>query len=312
MTKIAILIPCYNEELTIKKVVTDFQKELPNAEIYVYNNNSQDKTLAIAKKLGVHVCNEYNQGKGNVIRRMFREINAEVYVMVDADDTYPANMVHELIKPVIDGTADMVVGDRLSNGTYKSHNKRKFHNFGNKLVKCTINSIFHTELNDIMSGYRAFNNVFVKIFPVLSSGFEVETEMTMHALDKRFIIKEIPIDYQDRPKGSSSKLNTFKDGMKVIKTIIKMNKDYKPYSFFTKVALIIFLCGIIVGIPVLYEYINYRYVYKVPSAVLAMGLIILSLIVFQCGVILDTIVKQHKEDFEYRLIDYEKDNKKNK
>ncbi len=311
MVKIAVLIPCYNEELTIKKVIKDFQKELPEAEIYVYNNNSTDKSLDVIKRLNIHLKNEYNQGKGNVIRRMFREIEADVYVMVDADDTYPAKAVNNLIKPIIDGKADMVVGDRLSNGTYKSNNKRRFHNFGNILVRRTINKIFYTHLNDIMSGYRAFSRLFVKNYPVLSSGFEVETEMTIHALDKRLVIKEIPINYKDRPIGSYSKLNTIRDGFGVIKTIIRMNKDYQPYRFFTRLSLIIMLLGIIVGIPVFYEYIEYRYVYKVPSAVLAMGLIILSIITFQCGVILSTIVKQHKEEFEYRLIDYEIKNKKN-
>lgn len=304
--KIAILIPCYNEELTIKKVIEDFKRELPQAEIYVYNNNSKDKTYEIAKECGVIVKNEYNQGKGNVIRRMFREIDADIYIMVDADDTYPAESVHDLIKPIIDKTADMVVGDRLSNGTYKKENKRKFHNFGNNLVKRAINAIFKANLNDIMSGYRAFNKIIVKNIPILSSKFEVETEMTLHALDKKFIIKEVPIEYRDRPKGSVSKLNTVKDGFKVIKTIIKMCKDFKPRSFFWFIGFIIMLIGFAIGMPVIMEFIKNRYILKIPSAILATGFEILAIIIFQCGVILDTIVKQHRENYELRLIEYER------
>lgn len=303
--KIAVLIPCYNEEVTIKKVIEDFKKELPEADIYVYNNNSKDKTYEIASKCDAIVRNEYNQGKGNVVRRMFREIDADIYVMVDADDTYPAEFVHKLIEPIRNKTADMVVGDRLSNGTYKKENKRMFHNFGNNLVKKAINTIFKSNLNDIMSGYRAFNKMFVKNIPVLSSKFEIETEMTLHALDKKFIVKEIPIEYRDRPEGSVSKLNTVNDGMKVIKTIIKMYKDFKPRKFFWCIGSIIILLGIIIGIPVILEFVKYRYIFKIPSAILATGLEILAMIILQCGVILDTIVKQHREDYELNLINYE-------
>ncbi len=303
--KIAVLIPCYNEEVTIKKVIEDFKKELPEADIYVYNNNSKDKTYEIASKCDAIVRNEYNQGKGNVVRRMFREIDADIYVMVDADDTYPAEFVHKLIEPIRNKTADMVVGDRLSNGTYKKENKRMFHNFGNNLVKKAINTIFKSNLNDIMSGYRAFNKMFVKNIPVLSSKFEIETEMTLHALDKKFIVKEIPIEYRDRPEGSVSKLNTVNDGMKVIKTIIKMYKDFKPRKFFWCIGSIIMLLGIIIGIPVILEFVKYRYIFKIPSAILATGLEILAMIILQCGVILDTIVKQHREDYELNLINYE-------
>lgn len=303
--KIAVLIPCYNEEVTIKKVIEDFKKELPEADIYVYNNNSKDKTYEIASKCDAIVRNEYNQGKGNVVRRMFREIDADIYVMVDADDTYPAEFVHKLIEPIRNKTADMVVGDRLSNGTYKKENKRMFHNFGNNLVKKAINTIFKSNLNDIMSGYRAFNKMFVKNIPVLSSKFEIETEMTLHALDKKFIVKEIPIEYRDRPEGSVSKLNTINDGMKVIKTIIKMYKDFKPRKFFWCIGSIIMLLGIIIGIPVILEFVKYRYIFKIPSAILATGLEILAMIILQCGVILDTIVKQHREDYELNLINYE-------
>ena len=285
MKKIAILIPCYNEEITVAKVITDFKKELPDALIYVYNNNSTDNTLQIAYENGAIVKNEYRQGKGNVVRNMFRDIDADVYVLVDGDNTYPANMVHQLIKPILMETADMVVGDRISNGTYKKQNKRLFHDFGNGMVKYTINRLFKTNLKDVMSGYRAFSRTFVKNIPILSKGFEVETEMTLHALDKRFIIKEIPIEYKDRPNKSKSKLNTFTDGYKVIKTIIKMLKDYKPLKFFLSIAIIFFVLGLIIGIPVIYEYILTRYITKVPSAVLSTGLMIFSVIIAQCGVI---------------------------
>lgn len=304
MKKIAILIPCYNEEITVAKVITDFKKELPDALIYVYNNNSTDNTLQIAYENGAIVKNEYRQGKGNVVRNMFRDIDADVYVLVDGDNTYPANMVHQLIKPILMETADMVVGDRISNGTYKKQNKRLFHDFGNGMVKYTINRLFKTNLKDVMSGYRAFSRAFVKNIPILSKGFEVETEMTLHALDKRFIIKEIPIEYKDRPNKSKSKLNTFTDGYKVIKTIIKMLKDYKPLKFFLSIAIIFFVLGLIIGIPVIYEYILTRYITKVPSAVLSTGLMIFSVIIAQCGVILDTVVKDDKEKYEIELNKY--------
>lgn len=304
MKKIAILVPCYNEEITIAKVIMDFKKELPDALIYVYNNNSTDNTLQIAYENGAIVKNEYRQGKGNVVRSMFRDIDADVYVLVDGDNTYPADMVHQLIKPILMETADMVVGDRISNGTYKKQNKRLFHDFGNGMVKYTINRLFKTNLKDVMSGYRAFSRTFVKNIPILSKGFEVETEMTLHALDKRFIIKEIPIEYKDRPNKSKSKLNTFTDGYKVIKTIIKMLKDYKPLKFFLSIAIIFFILGLIIGIPVIYEYILTRYITKVPSAVLSTGLMIFSVIIAQCGVILDTVVKDDKEKYEIELNKY--------
>ena len=220
MEKIAVLIPCYNEELTIEKVIKDFRKELPDADIYVYDNNSKDKTAEIAVANGAIVKHEYRQGKGNVVRTMFREIEADIYVMVDGDDTYPAEFVHKLIEPIRTGEADMTIGDRLSNGTYQEENKRHFHEFGNNLVKKSINVLFRTKLKDIMTGYRVFNRAFVKNMPILSKGFEIETEMTLYALDKRFIIKEIPITYRDRPHGSSSKINTVWDGYKVIKKIL--------------------------------------------------------------------------------------------
>ena len=303
--KIAVLIPCYNEEQSIEKVVKDFKKELPEAEIYVYDNNSKDKTAEIAKKAGAIVKHEYNQGKGNVVRSQFRDVDADIYVMVDGDDTYPAEFVHKLIEPVRNGQADMAIGDRLSNGTYQKENKRPFHEFGNNLVRKAINVLFNTDLKDIMTGYRVFNKRFVKNMPVLSPKFEIETEMSLYALDKRYIIKEIPIVYRDRPEGSSSKLNTVSDGIKVVKTIIRMFKDYKPFRFFGIIALIFLILGLIVGIPVLVEFFKTSYITKVPSAILATGFVSLAAITFQCGIILDTITRQHRENYELQLLRYE-------
>ena len=299
--KTAVLIPCYNEELTIEKVIKDFKKELPDADIYVYDNNSKDNTAQIAKANGAIVKHEYRQGKGNVVRSMFRDIDADIYVMVDGDDTYPAEEVHKLIKPVQEGIADMAIGDRLTNGTYQKENKRHFHEFGNNLVRKSINVLFNTKLKDIMTGYRVFNKVFVKNMPVMSPKFEIETEMSLHALDKKFIIEEIPIVYRDRPEGSVSKLNTVSDGMKVIKTIIKMFKDFKPRQFFWVIALIFVLIGLIVGIPVIVEFAKTGYITKVPSAILATGIMTIALIIGQCGVILDTVVKQNRENYELQL-----------
>ncbi len=296
--KIAVLIPCYNEELTIEKVVKDFKKELPNADIYVYNNNSKDKTAKIAKKAGAIVVNEYKQGKGNVIRSMFRDIEADIYVMVDGDNTYPANQVHGLIEEVRSGRADMAIGDRLSNGTYTQENKRHFHDFGNNLVKFSINFLFRTKLRDIMTGYRVFNRDYVKNFPILSKGFEIETEMTIHALDRNYSIVEVPIDYRDRPKGSTSKLNTFRDGFKVLFTIFKMFKNYKPMAFFLIIAFILFVISLGIGIPVIVEYVKTGLVLKFPSAILAVGVMICAILSFAIGVILDTVVRQHKELLE--------------
>lgn len=305
MEKIAVLIPCYNEELTIEKVIKDFKKELPDAEIYVYNNNSKDKTKEIALKNGAIVVDEYRQGKGNVVRSQFRDIDADIYVMVDGDDTYPAEFVHELIKPVKNGEADMAIGDRLSNGTYQKENKRHFHEFGNNLVRKSINVLFNTNLKDIMTGYRVFNKRFVKNMPVLSPKFEIETEMSLYALDKKYIIKEIPIIYRDRPEGSSSKLNTVSDGIKVVKTIVRMFKDYKPLRFFGIISLILFCLGLLIGIPVIVEFIKTSYITKVPSAILATGIMSLAAISLQCGIILDTITRQHRENYELNVLRYE-------
>ena len=304
MSKIAVLVPCYNEELTIEKVVKDFKKELPEADIYVYDNNSKDKTAEIAKKAGAIVRKENRQGKGNAVRTMFKDIDADLYVMVDGDDTYPAEFVHELIKPVEDGEADMCIGDRLTQGNYQKEVKKHFHNFGNNLVRTTINVLFKTKLKDIMTGYRVFTKEFVKNFPVMSPGFELETEMTLFALDKKFRIKEIPIVFRERPEGSESKISTVKDGIKVVGTIIKMFKNYKPLKFFNIFAFIFFVLSLCAGIPVIVEFVQTHFVSKVPSAVLATGLMMLAVVSEQCGIILQTIVKQNKEQYELNLLRY--------
>ena len=304
MEKIAVLIPCYNEELTIEKVVKDFKRELPEADIYVYDNNSKDKTVEIAKNAGAIVRHENRQGKGNVVRTMFREIDADIYVMVDGDDTYPAEFVHQLIEPVANGECDMAIGDRLSNGTYQKEIKKNFHEFGNNIVRWSINLLFNNKLKDIMTGYRVFSRMFVKNMPVMSPNFELETEMTLFALDKRYRIKEIPIVFRERPEGSESKINTFSDGIKVLKTIVKMFKDHKPLRFFSIIFAILVILGLLVGIPVIVEYCKTGYITKMPSAILATGLITLAVIFEQCGIILQTIVKQHREDYELQLLRY--------
>lgn len=245
-----------------------------------------------------------DNGKGNVVRTMFREIDADIYVMVDGDDTYPAEEVHKLIEPVVNGEADMAIGDRLTNGTYQKENKRHFHEFGNNLVKKSINVAFHTKLKDIMTGYRVFNKFFVKNMPVLSPKFEIETEMSLHALDKKFIIKEIPIVYRDRPEGSSSKLNTVSDGIKVCKTIIKMYKDFKPFFFYGLLALILAVVGLAIGVPVIVEFVKTHYITKIPSAVLATGIMLFAFIMFQSALVLDTVVKQNREKYEIDLLRY--------
>ncbi len=302
--KIAVLIPCYNEELTIGKVIKDFKNVLPESEIYVYDNNSKDETSKIARENGAIVVKEIRQGKGNVVRSMFRNIEADYYLMVDGDDTYPSEFAKELLGPVIAGEADMTIGDRLSNGTYRSENKRAFHNFGNNLVKGLIGKLFKNDINDIMTGYRAFNRYFVKTMPVLSGGFEIETEMSIHALDKKFLLKEIPIDYRDRPEGSDSKLNTYKDGIKVLKTIVSLFKDYKPLPFFLIIALISFVIGLLVGSPVIYEFVETHYITKLPSAILALGFILISISFLTNGFILDTLVKQNKQNYELFLNEF--------
>ena len=288
MNKIAVLIPCYNEELTISKVVSDFKKELPEADIYVYNNNSKDNTVAEAKKAGAIVRNEYKQGKGNVVRSMFQDIDADVYVMVDGDDTYPADEARKLIEPIIKENIDMVIGDRLSS-TYYTENKRPFHNFGNNLVRNLVNYLFKSNVRDIMTGYRAFSKKFVKSMPVMSDGFQIETEMTVFSLVNHMNIKEVTITYRDRPEGSVSKLNTYKDGMKVLLTLFNLFKDNRPFLFFTFISLVFFIAGIVIGLPVITEFVKTAYITKVPSAVLAAALMINSFLFISVGIILDAI-----------------------
>lgn len=304
MSKIAVLIPCYNEELTVEKVVNDFKNNLPEADIYVYDNNSKDKTAQLALKAGAILKHEYRQGKGNVVRSMFRDIDADVYVLVDGDDTYPADEVKKLIKPVEEGRADMVVGDRLSNGTYFKENKRGFHNLGNNLVRWLINSLFNSNIHDIMTGYRAYSKRFVKCMPVMSDGFQIETEMTVFALVYRMNIVEVPITYRDRPAGSISKLNTFSDGFKVLRTLFDLFKNYRPLLFFASLALIFSIVGLIVGIPVISEFLKTAYITKVPSAILAASLFIIAFLFIVVGIILDYLKNQTQLFFQMHLNEY--------
>lgn len=268
MDKIAVLIPCYNEEKTIEKVVRDWKKELPEAVIYVYDNNSKDRTVELAEKTGAVVRHEYAQGKGNVIRRMFREIDAECYIMVDGDDTYPAEYGKQMAELVLQKKTDMVVGDRLSS-TYFEENKRPFHNFGNSLVRGSINHLFHTNIRDIMTGYRAFSFLFAKSFPVLSKGFEIETEMTIHAVEKNMRIENVIIEYRDRPSGSESKLNTYSDGLKVLKTIGRLYKNYRPIGFFGGVSLMLILISAVMFIPVLFDFLHTGMVPHFPTLIVS-------------------------------------------
>lgn len=310
MDKIAVLIPCYNEEKTIKKVVKDFKRELPEAKVYVYDNNSKDKTAEIAKKAGAIVRYETKQGKGNVIRTMFREIDAESYIMVDGDDTYPAENAREMIDYVLNEKVDMVVGDRLSS-TYFTENKRRFHGFGNKLTRFLINRIYKSNIRDVMTGYRAFSYKFVKTFPVMSKGFELENELTIHSLDKNLNVKNIIIEYRDRPEGSESKLNTISDGAKVLKTIFNLYKNYKPLAFFSIVAMILFIVGIAFFIPVFTNYLETGLVGRFPTLIVSILFLICSVQAFFSGLILDNIINTSKQNFEMRLIDCE-DKLKNK
>ena len=296
--KVAVLIPCYNEAVTIGKVVDDFKRVLPGADIYVYDNNSKDETAAIAEEHGAIVRTEPRQGKGNVVRQMFREIDADYYIMVDGDDTYPAEAAPELLKPLMDDVADMTVGDRLSNGTYGEENDRAFHGFGNNLGRWLIKVIYGYAFDDVMTGYRAFNRIFVKTMPVLSEGFQIETELSIHAVDKRFRIKDVPIDYRDRPEGSYSKLSTFGDGAKVLRAIASLFKDHKPMAFFGWLALILVVLGLIAGIPVIVEYFQTGLVPRFPSAILAIALVICGALSFTAGIILDTVAKSGRKQWE--------------
>lgn len=298
--KIAVLIPCYNESQTIAKVITDYRVALPNADIYVYDNNSSDGTDAIALDAGAIVRYERRQGKGNVIRTMFREIDADCYLMIDGDDTYPAENAREMVEKVINEHCDMVVGDRLSS-TYFAENKRLFHNSGNIVVRKLVNGIFKGEITDIMTGYRAFSRTFVKSFPVLSKGFEIETEMTIHALDKNFSVTSIPVGYRDRPEGSVSKLNTISDGIRVLRTIVRLFKDYKPLQFFSCIAGVLLAIAFILFAPVFMEYVQSGLVPRFPTLIASGFLTVLSLQSFVCGLILDTQGKHVRQNFEVQL-----------
>ena len=300
MRKIAVLIPCYNESITIEKVVKDFKEALPEATIYVYDNNSSDHTDEIAKKAGAVVRYEYRQGKGNVIRSMFRDIEADCYIMADGDDTYPAEHAKDMAKLVLDKGVDMVIGDRLSS-TYFTENKRPFHNMGNKMVRFFINKLFGNEVRDIMTGYRAFSRRFVKSFPVLSKGFEIETEMTIHAVDKNFLLEEIPVLYRDRPDGSESKLNTFSDGIKVLSTIATLFREYRPFAFFSSIAVVLWLLAAVLFIPVLIEFLHTGLVLRFPTLIVSGIIAVMGMLLWVCGIILTVIVKKHRQLYEILL-----------
>lgn len=300
MDKIAVLIPCYNEEMTIYKVVSDFKRVLPEAVVYVYDNNSKDRTAEEALRAGAVVRREYKQGKGNVIRRMFREIDAQCYIMTDGDDTYPAEDAPEMVRMVLERGSDMVVGDRLSS-TYFTENKRPFHNFGNSLVRKMINVIFHTDIKDIMTGYRAFSYSFVKSFPVISKGFEIETEMSIHAVDKNMLVENVVIGYRDRPQGSESKLNTISDGTKVLRTIVRLFRDYKPMSFFGILAGILAVLAIAFFIPVFVEYTKTGLVSRFPTLFMCGFTMLAAIQSFFAGMILQTMKMKNLQDFEMEL-----------
>ncbi len=300
MDKIAVLIPCYNEAATIEKVVGDFRRVLPEAVIYVYDNNSTDGTGEIARRAGAVVRRETRQGKGNVIRSMFRDINAQCYLMVDGDDTYPAESAPKMVEEVLQNGADMVVGDRLSS-TYFTENKRAFHNAGNVLVRRLVNWFFQGQIVDIMTGYRAFSWLFVKSYPTLSRGFEIETEMSIHALDKNFHLVNVPVEYRDRPDGSCSKLNTFRDGAKVLMTIFRLLRTYKPFGFFTTVAVALFVLSAVLFVPVFIDYLHTSLVARFPTLFVAGFVFLSGLLTFFSGLILDTVVKKDRQDFELWL-----------
>jgi len=298
--RVAVLIPCYNESKTIKKVVTDFKRVLPYAVVYVYDNNSTDGTAEIAEKAGAVVRRERMQGKGNVIRRMFREIDADCYVMADGDDTYPAENAPELVRLVLEEQADMVVGDRLSS-TYFTENKRPFHNLGNSLVRGSINMLFKSEIKDIMTGYRAFSYAFVKTYPVLSKGFEIETDMTIHAINRNMLVRNVVIDYRDRPDGSVSKLNTYSDGAKVLMTIARLFKNYKPFAFFGMISLFLAFLSALFMVPVLIEYAKTGLVPRFPTLIVCGVTMLAALLLFISGLILSTLQEKDRRDFEFQL-----------
>ena len=298
--KIAVLIPCYNESKSIAKVVKDAKEALPEATIYVYDNNSTDGTDEIARQAGAIVRYERQQGKGNVIRSMFRDIDAQCYIMLDGDDTYPAEFAPEMCRKVLEEGVDMVVGDRLSS-TYFTENKRPFHNFGNTIVRAFINHLFRSDIKDIMTGYRAMSYEFVKTFPILSKNFEIETEMTIHAIDKKMHVENVVVDYRDRQEGSVSKLNTYSDGFKVLKTLFRMYKDYKPLQFFSTIAAVLFVLGAAFFVPILTKYIRTGTVTKMPSLIVICFVILTAIVCWFSGIILSTLVQQHKQNFELQL-----------
>ena len=299
--KIAVLLPCYNEEPTIAKVVSDFHAALPEAIIYVYDNNSTDGTTQAARQAGAIVRHEPMQGKGNVIRRMFREVEADCYLMADGDDTYPAEQARQMVTPILEEHVDMVIGDRLSS-TYFEQNKRPFHNGGNRVVRWLIRRFWHTDIHDIMTGYRAFSRTFVKNFPVMSGNFEIETEMTIHALDRRFLLREVPVVYRDRPQGSVSKLNTLSDGISVLKTIVLLYKEYRPLRFFSWLATFLTLAGVLLLIPVLVEYFHTGLVPRFPTLIVSMFLLLSALLSLFTGLCLDVIVTKDRKNYELRLL----------
>ena len=300
MDSIAVLIPCYNEEKTVEKVVRDFKRVLPQATVYVYDNNSKDRTSELAAAAGAVVRHEYQQGKGNVLRRMFREIDADCYILVDGDDTYPAESAPEMARLVLEHQADMVVGDRLSS-TYFTENKRPFHNFGNSLVRASINLLFGAKIQDIMTGYRAFSFNFVKTFPVLSYGFEIETEMSIHAVQRNMQVENVVIDYRDRPAGSVSKLNTYSDGAKVLGTILRLYKNYRPFGFFTAIAAVLALIAVLFMVPVFAEYLSTGLVPRFPTLIVCGFVMVAALMLFVAGVILSSLLAKDKRDFEFHL-----------
>ena len=295
---IAVLIPCYNEAVTIAKVVDDFAAQLPEASIYVYDNNSSDDTAAIARAHGAIVVREPRQGKGNVVRQMLRDIDADCYIMVDGDDTYPAEFARQLAEPVLAGEADHVVGDRLSNGTYGEENKRAGHAFGNDLVRLLIKWLYGYEYNDVMTGYRAFSRSFAKTLPILSPGFEIETELSIHAVDKRWRIEQVPIEYRDRPEGSVSKLETIPDGIRVLRMIASLAKDYRPLPFFSLASILFLAVGLSFGIPVIRAFTETGLVTKLPSALVAVSFCGLAALLLSCGIVLDTVVKCNRRQWE--------------
>ena len=299
--KIAVIIPCYNEALTIGKVVEDFRRELPEASVYVYDNNSTDGTAEIANGSGAIVRNEPRQGKGNVCRQMFRDIDADCYLMVDGDDTYPAESARALCEPILAGEADMVVGDRLSNGTYAQQNDRAFHGFGNDLVRTMIKWIYGYGFEDVMTGYRAMSRPFVKTFPVLSEGFQIETELSIHAVDRRWRIVDVPVEYRDRPEGSVSKLNTVSDGLKVLAMIGTLFKDYRPLKFFSLVSLLFCIVGLCAGVPVVTEYLDTGLVPRFPTAILAVAFMFIAALSLATGFILDAVAKVAREQWELQV-----------